>query len=61
MLRIYITWYERQDNFEPDYGREHHGTIKGENANDVMMQFRQFKRNFDLAKYTIPRITDIYD
>ena len=60
-MTLYITWYSRHDDFSPAWGDPHHGTVKGENAADCMRQFRDFKNNHDLVKFTIPEIVDIKD
>lgn len=61
MLVIYITWYERNNDFSPNYNKDHHGTITGKDADDVMFKYRQFSNNHDLAKYTSTKIVNISD
>jgi len=60
-MTIMIRWYDRKDDFKPDYDKEHHGTIKGENADSCWKQFCAFKYDFDVAKHTIPEIYGMYD
>ena len=60
-MTIMIRFYDRLPNFTPDYNREHHGTIQGTTASEVWRKFTEWKRNFDLARYTIPEIFGMYD
>ena len=60
-MTIMVRWYDMKENFDPDYNKEHHVTINGENADDCWKQFMAFKYNFNLAKFTIPEIYGMYD
>ena len=60
-MTLFIRWYDRKVDFWPNHDKEHHGTITGETAASCMNQFRDFKYNHDVAKYTIPEIVDIWD
>ena len=60
-MTIMIRWYDIDDDFKVNYNEEHHGTIKGKNADDCWKQFMAFKYDFNLAKFTIPEIYGMYD
>lgn len=61
MLVMYLLWYDRNEDFTPNYSKDHTGTIRGNNADDVMSQLRTLRNNHDLAKYTRIEITGISD
>lgn len=60
-MTLYIEWYGKHKDLSTDWDNWHHGTIEGENAADCMKQFKDFKYNHDLYKYTIPQIYNITD
>ena len=61
-MTVYIQWWDRNDDFTPNYFNEaHHGNIHGANAAECMAQIRNLKYNHDLIKYTAIEIVEIAD
>ena len=59
-INMFVTRYDRKPNFEPDYEKEHHGTITGNSPAECMSKLNAIKESHDLAKYTRIEIVSIY-
>ncbi len=60
-MTIAVIWYDRYPDMKPNYNKRHYGTITGDGADDVWRKFTAYKQNHDLAKFTIPEITGMWD
>ena len=58
---MFVMWFDRNEDFTPNYSASHHGTIKGNNAAEIMSQFRTLQNNHDLAQFTRLEIIGISD
>ncbi len=59
-IHLYVQWYDRKPDFQPDYDKEHHGTIIGDTPDECMNKLKALKENHDLAKYTRMEIMYIF-
>lgn len=59
-IGAWLRWYDRKDNFDPDYDKEHHCTVHGESPEEIMAQIRALKENQDLSKFTPVEIVSIF-
>lgn len=60
-MTMHIVWYDRNEDFTPNYSNPHRGTIRGESAAEIMRQYRELSNNHNLAKYTRTEIVGISD
>ena len=61
-MKALLHWYGRDaDGVSINYCDEHHGTVRGNTANECMAQIRELRLNNDLTKYTPIEILFIYD
>ncbi len=60
-MTILVRWYGRNDDFSPNYFDEHHGTLRGENADDCWKKFIEHGNTHDLAKYTAREIAGMWE
>ena len=58
-LRMLVMWYERKEDFSPDYTKDHTIVFKGNTPYECMDQFHELQKNQDLYKYTMPEIVSI--
>lgn len=58
-MKMFILWYDRKPDFEPDYYKPHRKTITGKTPEDCMEAYNELSYNHDLAKYTRTEITYI--
>lgn len=59
MLKITAQYYERKENFEPDYGKSRVRYFYGEQARDCMSEYNSYVQHHNIAKYTPTRITNV--
>lgn len=59
-IHLYIQWFERNEDWSPNYDKEHHGTIEGDTPQDCMKQLQAFRDNHDCSKYTKTEILYIF-
>lgn len=60
MISLYIMWYERKPNYEPDYNRPHHAIVSGETPKECMEKYDSLRENHDLCKNTRMEIEFIF-
>lgn len=61
-MKVVLHWYGRcADGVDVNYCDEHHGTVRGQTANECMAQIRELRFNHDISKYTPIEIKFIYD
>lgn len=60
-MTLYVRWYDRKEDFSPDYDHEHHGNIIGANADECMAQYWAYGENHDCVKYTPREIIGVAD
>ena len=60
IINMFVTWYDRKPNFDPDYEKEHHRTITGNNPAECMSKLNAIRKDHDLAKYTRIEIVSIF-
>lgn len=56
-----IRWYERNNDFTPNYNKEHHGTIRGNSAAECMMLLTTYRQDHDIEKFTKTEIIYVAD
>lgn len=60
-MTITLQWYERREDFTPNYDRTHHGTVHGATAAECMGKINEYRRTHDLARYTPTEIVCVAD
>lgn len=61
-MKITLRYWKRKDGmFAPDYSQDYEKVFKGDNAAECMQKVKEYKRNHDLAKYTIAEIINVED
>lgn len=58
---IKILYFDRNDDFTPNYDKSHLKEIEAENAASCMALYRALSDNHDLSKYTRTQIVDVID
>ena len=57
-MKMYLLWYDRNEDFSADYNAPHAMTLEG-SADETMAQFNAIRANHDLVKYTRMEINRI--